>query len=715
MFTLALQAVVAADWPAWRGPSGIGVSSETTLPTRWSTTENVKWRVALPEPGNSTPIVSGGRVFVTQAVGDRRTLMCFDRADGRLLWQQGVTTREKEPTHQTNPYCSGSPVTDGERVIVSFASDGLLCFDRDGRELWRRTDLGRQVHIWGGAASPVIHGDLCFLNFGPGETTYLLAVDKRTGRTVWRHEEETGYGRPPAADVKASPSSKSAKGAKAGVATDIGSWTTPVIVRVDGADQLLVSWPRRLAAYDPRTGRELWTCSGLNPLAYPSPVHAAGIVVAMGGFNGSAFAVRAGGQGDVTTERRLWQHPRTKQRIGSAVVHDGHIYIHNDPGIVVNVDVPVMHDRRADALLRARMLPQPALGRDVALAAGADGERAAVEPAHRDHDARRVHGRRVGEGIEPRAGPEFAAGARIVRGQPPRPAHEQLVRAVHPHDHRRRPRPDVGRHARLRALRALAARARLHVRRGRAAVARFLLVPPHRAARALVDREEVRGLARAEVEKTQVAVDHRRRRAAPDVHLPAEVGAPPEFAAVAVEAEESVGCERHDHPLAVRHGRSGAVRVGLVRRLLLAGGHALLPEQAPIGAIETHQGPPVADRLGDEHPAARDNGSRISRLRQRDAPLHILGGAPPGWERRFRRNADAGRPAPRRPVRGHDRLQGQGEHRGDESGPGFHVGRSGVPEKYPGPPARVNREALAPPAARGGDSGGLRRAGPSPV
>src|SRR5688572_24157027 len=110
------QLAIGGDWPAWRGPTGMGLSEEKNLPVQWSTTENVKWRVALPEPGNSTPIVSRGRVFVTQAAGDRRTVMCFDRNDGKLRWQQGVTTKEKEPTHATNPYCSSSPVTDGERV-----------------------------------------------------------------------------------------------------------------------------------------------------------------------------------------------------------------------------------------------------------------------------------------------------------------------------------------------------------------------------------------------------------------------------------------------------------------------------------------------------------------------------------------------------------------------------------------------------------------------
>jgi outer membrane protein assembly factor BamB len=311
----------AANWPAWRGPLGTGVCEEKNLPVQWSATNNVKWRVPLPERGNSTPVVWGDRVFVTQPVGERRTLMCFHRADGKLLWQSGVTTQEKEPTHSSNPYCSASPVTDGERVIVSFASDGLYCYDFAGKELWHRTDLGRQIHIWGNGSSPVIYGDLCFLNFGPGETTYLLAVDKKTGKTVWKHDEATDYVHP-----KAGETANQGK-------TYLGSWTTPTLMKVEGSDQLLMSWPKRLAAYDPKTGKELWTCSGLNPLVYTSPIFGDGIVASLGGFNGMAIAVRAGGSGDVTEPRRLWHQPKTKQRIGSGVVHDGHIYIHNDPGV----------------------------------------------------------------------------------------------------------------------------------------------------------------------------------------------------------------------------------------------------------------------------------------------------------------------------------------------------------------------------------------------
>lgn len=326
--TLALVLVnfasQAGNWPEWRGPEGTGVSAEKNLPTRWNANENVRWRVPLPERGNSTPIVWNDRVFITQAIekDGRRLVMCFDRADGKLLWQSGATYPEKEVTHATNPQCSGSPVTDGQRVIAWFGSAGLYCYDFKGKEIWHR-GLGTQAHIWGNGASPIIHGNLCILNFGPGERTFLIAVDKTTGKTVWQVDEPGGsFG-------------EERPGAKANW---VGSWSTPIVIRVNGREELIHSWPNRVAAYNPATGKQLWTCSGLNPLVYTSPLYADGIVVAMGGFGGMALAVKAGGSGDVT-ETRLWHHPKTKQRIGSGVIHDGHIYILNDPGVAECFDL----------------------------------------------------------------------------------------------------------------------------------------------------------------------------------------------------------------------------------------------------------------------------------------------------------------------------------------------------------------------------------------
>ena len=186
MSIAAATSLIAGNWPGWRGPTVNGISTDKNLPVKWSTNENVRWRVPLPERGNSSPIVWGDRVFVTQAVGaeNRRAIICFDRATGKQLWQSGVTYTEREPTQNANPYCSATPVTDGERIIASFGSAGLYCCDMDGKKLWHR-ELGKMSHMFGNASSPIIHGDLCYFYFGPDEKSRLIALNKRTGDTAW--------------------------------------------------------------------------------------------------------------------------------------------------------------------------------------------------------------------------------------------------------------------------------------------------------------------------------------------------------------------------------------------------------------------------------------------------------------------------------------------------------------------------------------------------
>jgi outer membrane protein assembly factor BamB len=314
----------AANWPSWRGDvAGSGITRETNLPLEWSDTKNIRWRVKLPERGNSTAIVWGERVFVNQAVEaeNRRTLMCFHRSDGRLLWQKGVVYAARERTHDRNPYCSASPVTDGERVITSFGSAGLACYDLDGRELWRR-DLGAIDNLWGNASSPVIFEDLCFHYHGPAKNASLVALDKKTGKTVWKFDEpawETGD------------RTDGFKGKTNGV---VGSWSTPIVIRASGCEELIMTFPQEAWAFDPRTGRELWRCGGLSPLIYTSPVFGEGIVVGMGGFYGNSIAVKSGGSGDVTAKQRLWHQVRSKVGIGSGVVKDGCIYHTQSSGAV---------------------------------------------------------------------------------------------------------------------------------------------------------------------------------------------------------------------------------------------------------------------------------------------------------------------------------------------------------------------------------------------
>ena len=324
----------ADNWPTWRGPDGQGHSAEKGLPLTWSATENVRWKAPLPDAGSSTPIVWGNRVFVTQAsektmwppkgaqgglaVAKKRSIMCINRADGKLLWQKDVIYPGSESTHPTNPFCSASPVTDGERIVVSFGSAGMYCYDFAGKELWNK-ELGKLEHVWGNGSSPIIYRDLAILWCGPGERQFLLAVNKKTGAKVWQHDEPGG--------------SYSQKGAW------IGSWSTPVIAKIDGRDQLILGVPKKLKGFDPLTGKELWVCNGLGNLVYTSPLVADGIAVNMSGFHGPALAVKLGGTGDITKDRLWLNETKNPQRIGSGVLVGGHVYSMGENGVPQCFDV----------------------------------------------------------------------------------------------------------------------------------------------------------------------------------------------------------------------------------------------------------------------------------------------------------------------------------------------------------------------------------------
>lgn len=312
---LLVPSAHAENWPAWRGPQGTGLSTAKSAPLTWSQGENILWRTELPAEGNSTPIVWGDRVFVTGALenGAVRTLMCFDRANGKLLWTTEVAYDGKDQTHSTNPFCSASPVTDGERVIVWHGSAGVHAYDFSGKELWS-VDLGRFEHIWGTAASPVLHDGKVYLNCGPGLSAFLIALDAKTGKEIWRTVPEDA--------VSAKPGEYR------------GSWSTPVFHEVAGKSRMFVSLPQMLAAYDPADGKLIWSCKGLSKLAYTSVLVGDGLVVGMSGYGGPALACRTGGEGDVTETHRLWLHEKKNpQRVGSGVIVGEHLYILNEPGI----------------------------------------------------------------------------------------------------------------------------------------------------------------------------------------------------------------------------------------------------------------------------------------------------------------------------------------------------------------------------------------------
>ncbi len=308
----------ADNWPAWRGPTGQGFCEEKNFPLKWSDKDNVKWKVPLANQGNSSPVVWGDKIFVTQANkgGSERSILCFARADGKLLWQKTVAYAEKEKNWNESWYCNASPTTDGERVIACFGSAGLYCYDFDGKELWKRTDLGKWEHQFGNGASPVLYGDTVIMWCGPNtgkNRNFLIAVEKKTGKTVWEHDER------------------------------FGSWSTPLIVKVNGEDQLLLGISDdvknapdektgHLKGFDPKTGKEIWSCRGLNSFNYTSPLFGKGVVVGMSGYGGSAIAVKVGGTGDITKDR-LWKHPRpANQRVGSGMIVGDHVYMVEENG-----------------------------------------------------------------------------------------------------------------------------------------------------------------------------------------------------------------------------------------------------------------------------------------------------------------------------------------------------------------------------------------------
>ena len=278
----------ADNWPMWRGPLGTGVAKEKQLPTRWDSQTNVKWKTPLPERGNSTPVIWEKRVFLTQAIAAQRLVVCLNRADGTVLWEKGTDYAGPEKFHPTNTPCAASPATDGEIVVANFGSAGIFAFDFEGRKLWQ-VDLGPVTHQWGYAASPVLDSERCYIHFGPGTNHMVVALEKRSGKKLWQ------------VDVPIEHPSERTDGF-AGKQGEVGSWSTPILVQENQRTELVVSLPGRLAAFDPKSGAELWRCGGLNPLLYTSAMAGEGVVIGAGGYGGSTVAVRPGGVGDVTEQ-----------------------------------------------------------------------------------------------------------------------------------------------------------------------------------------------------------------------------------------------------------------------------------------------------------------------------------------------------------------------------------------------------------------------------
>ncbi|PYT29428.1 MAG: hypothetical protein DMG57_11665 [Acidobacteria bacterium] len=314
----------AENWPQWRGPNLDGVSGEKNLPLRWNRTESIAWKLSLPAWSGSTPIIWGGRIFLNVADKDRVNLWCLDRKEGAVLWKKHLADGNFKINKQN--MSSPSPVTDGTAVYVMTGNGILKAFNFSGSELWARDiqkDYGQFGLNWGYASSPLLFEDALYIQVLHGmktrEPSYLLRVDKRSGRTVWRVERPTEA-------VHESPD----------------AYTTPALLLYDGKVEIVVSGGDCVTGHDAATGRELWRGNGFNPQKDPayrviaSPVVHDGVVYTPTRVR-PLQAFRAGGRGDITESHRLWAFQNGPD-VPTPVTDGTYFYVVNDRGIVWCLD-----------------------------------------------------------------------------------------------------------------------------------------------------------------------------------------------------------------------------------------------------------------------------------------------------------------------------------------------------------------------------------------
>ena len=311
----------AENWPAWRGPTADGVSTETHLPVEWDTGRNVAWRLPMPAWSGSTPIVWGDRIFLNVAVDeDNIELWCLDRDTGQPLWTRhlGDGNRRLRKQNMSSP----SPVTDGERIWVMTGTGILKAFDRGGDELWARdipASYGPFGLNWGYASSPLLHGNALYVQVLHGMRTddpsYVLRIDRDTGETVWRVERPTDA-------VRESPD----------------SYTTPALLEYDGGTEIVITGGDAVTGHDPETGRELWRADGLNPTRQrdyrivASPLVRDGLIYAPTRVR-PLLALRPGGRGDVLDSHVVWSTDDGPD-VPTPVTDGEYFYVVNDRGIV---------------------------------------------------------------------------------------------------------------------------------------------------------------------------------------------------------------------------------------------------------------------------------------------------------------------------------------------------------------------------------------------
>ena len=330
------------NWPQWRGPSGLGVSSEKNLPSEWSPTKNIKWKTPIEGRGHSSPIIWGNRIFLTTAIegpvvpgaaavkhmdegkeyvhpdsvgADHKHLfkvLCLDRETGKVLWQQ--TAFEGTPydnRHRKGSFASSTPVTDGKYVYAFFGTEGLYAYDFDGKLAWKALVGKLSTFGMGVGTSPVLFNDFVIVQCDEenGASSFIVAFDKKTGKEVWRTPRK----------VQA-------------------SWATPLLINEGKSSQIITAGNEFVISYDPATGKELWRHKGVASNAIPSPVANNEMVFISAGFPAKvAMAIKLSGSGDLA-DAVAWKYDKGTAYVPSPILFGDYLYLTTDRGILTCLD-----------------------------------------------------------------------------------------------------------------------------------------------------------------------------------------------------------------------------------------------------------------------------------------------------------------------------------------------------------------------------------------
>ena len=341
------------DWPRWRGPADNGMA-KGDAPTEWSETKNIAWKIPIPGRGFSSPVVWGDKIFLTTAVavgqpsaeappqdgqGERKggkrgpggrggmsggavgvehkfVVMALDRKTGKIIWEQvAATTTPHEGHHpRYGSFASNSPVTDGKHLWAWFGSRGVYCYDLNGKLIWKKDDYkeAKMRLGFGEGTAAVISGDTLLLNFDMEQGSHLLALDKTTGKQLYRVDRD-----------------------------EISGWSAPLVIDFQGQKQVVITSQNKVRSYDLKTGKVIWECAGLGGNVIPAPVYSDGVVYVMSGFRDpNLMAIKLGRTGDLTgSDAVLWTTNRGTSYTPSPVLYEGKLYFVTDAGMVSCLDV----------------------------------------------------------------------------------------------------------------------------------------------------------------------------------------------------------------------------------------------------------------------------------------------------------------------------------------------------------------------------------------